>query len=105
MTVNLRSLLLFSTLILLSPCLGAQKGRVKVFILSGQSNMVGWANIRTLDHLGKDPKHASLLGRIKPERFLGEEEGCLHLLQCLQKTKVWSFVHWLRWGRGRMDRS
>ncbi len=44
----------------------AQKKRpLKVFILAGQSNMQGHAHIKTLDHLGKDPKYGYLLKKIK----------------------------------------
>ena len=49
---------------------GAQgKGPVKVFILAGQSNMDGQADIRTIDFLGedKDPARAALLKTFKPD--------------------------------------
>jgi serine/threonine protein kinase len=38
---------------------------VKVFLLAGQSDMGGRGHIRTLDWLGKDPQHGSLLRKIK----------------------------------------
>lgn len=37
---------------------------VKVFILSGQSNMVGWSHVRTLPSMGKDPKHRELFKKL-----------------------------------------
>jgi Carbohydrate esterase, sialic acid-specific acetylesterase len=45
------------------------KGPLKVFILAGQSNMDGQADIRTIDFIGedKDPKRASLLKIFKPD--------------------------------------
>ena len=45
------------------------KGPLKVFILSGQSNMDGQADIRTVDFLGedKDPAKAALLKAFKPD--------------------------------------
>ncbi|MCX5683770.1 MAG: sialate O-acetylesterase [Planctomycetota bacterium] len=41
------------------------KKPVKVFVLAGQSNMQGHALLRTLDHLGKDPKYGDLLKKLK----------------------------------------
>lgn len=41
--------------------------KVKVFILAGQSNMEGHGQLRTLDMLGKDPKHGQLLSLLKSE--------------------------------------
>jgi alpha-galactosidase len=38
---------------------------VKVFLLAGQNDMGGRAAIRTLDWIGKDPRHAYLLQKIK----------------------------------------
>jgi len=38
---------------------------VKVFILAGQSNMEGHGQIRSLDHLGDDPKYGHLLKLLK----------------------------------------
>lgn len=49
---------------------GAQgKGPVKVFIMAGQSNMDGQADVRTIDFLGedKDPARAALLKTFKPD--------------------------------------
>ena len=40
-------------------------GKVKVFVLAGQSNMQGHANLRTLDHLGADPQYGHLLKKLK----------------------------------------
>ncbi len=46
-----------------------KKDPVKVFILAGQSNMDGQADIRTLDFLGEDPDpaRAALLKTFKPD--------------------------------------
>ncbi len=48
---------------------GLAKGPVKVFILAGQSNMDGQAQIRTIDFLGEDPDPAvaGLLKIFKPD--------------------------------------
>jgi len=40
---------------------------LKVFILAGQSNMDGQANIATIDFLSEDKEHASLLKVFKPD--------------------------------------
>lgn len=46
-----------------------KKGPVKVFILAGQSNMDGQANIATIDFLAEDPDpaRAALLKKFKPD--------------------------------------
>ena len=46
----------------------AKKGPLKVFILAGQSNMDGQADMRTIDFLGEDPDpaRAGLLKKFKP---------------------------------------
>ena len=51
------------------PLRQAGKGPLKVYILAGQSNMDGQANIRTVDFLGedKDPARAALLKAFKPD--------------------------------------
>lgn len=41
--------------------------KLQVFILAGQSNMDGQANIATIDFLGEDKKHAKLLKVFKPD--------------------------------------
>jgi hypothetical protein len=38
---------------------------LKVFILAGQSNMEGHAQISTFDYIGKDPKTAPLLKEMR----------------------------------------
>lgn len=43
----------------------AAPGPVKAFVLSGQSNMVGWAHVRTLDALADDPDLAPWLARLR----------------------------------------
>ncbi len=47
--------------IMLLAVVGAGAKPVKVFILAGQSNMEGPANISTFDYIGDDPETASLL--------------------------------------------
>ena len=43
------------------------KGPLKVFILAGQSNMDGQADVRTIDFLGEDKNYGSLLKTFKPD--------------------------------------
>ncbi|MBL8869938.1 MAG: hypothetical protein JNK90_09085, partial [Planctomycetaceae bacterium] len=43
----------------------AVKAPLKVFILAGQSNMEGHAEIRTFDYIGKDPATAPLLKEMR----------------------------------------
>lgn len=59
-TPGLIALLALCTFALLAHAHAAQ-GPLKVFILAGQSNMQGHANVRTLDYIGKDPKTAPML--------------------------------------------
>ena len=63
-------LILFTALVaaLVFPARGGEqsttkpsKGKLKVFILAGQSNMEGHAKIETFDYLGDDPATAPLL--------------------------------------------
>ena len=57
----LRVLLVSGAAALLTHGAVAASGPLKVFILAGQSNMQGHANVRTLDYIGKDPKTAPML--------------------------------------------
>ncbi len=61
---------LFLTCILTLGCLATAtgKGPLKVFILVGQSNMQGHAQIRTFEHIGMDPKTAPLLEEMQDEK-------------------------------------
>lgn len=43
------------------------KNKLKVFILSGQSNMEGVCNVSTIDFIGEDKKHGHLLKKFKPD--------------------------------------
>jgi alpha-galactosidase len=43
----------------------AAGGPLKVYLLVGQSNMQGHAHVRTFDHIGMDPKTASILKEIR----------------------------------------
>jgi alpha-galactosidase len=54
------ALLALSTFAILGHAKAAQ-GPLKVFILAGQSNMQGHANVKTFDYIGKDPKTAPML--------------------------------------------
>lgn len=71
MTLTIRSLLLtaISALVLCQSAVADQpkKGPVKVFILAGQSNMDGNANVATIDFLGEDKEHGHLLKKFKPD--------------------------------------
>jgi alpha-galactosidase len=43
------------------------KSPLKVFLLAGQSNMDGQANVSTIDFLGEDKEHGHLLKKFKPD--------------------------------------
>jgi len=67
---------------LLSACVALQTGSaasgpLKVFILSGQSNMQGQANVSTLGYLGKDEKSAPMLRDILDKD--GNPKTCDHV--------------------------
>jgi hypothetical protein len=51
------------------PAAQPKKGPVRVFILAGQSNMDGQANVSTIDFLDEDPAQAraALLKKFKPD--------------------------------------
>ena len=48
-------------------CIGSVSARkpLKVYIMAGQSNMVGTGGIDTFDHIGDDPATAPLLGKMR----------------------------------------
>jgi hypothetical protein len=54
-------------LILLAACAAGAEAKkpIKVFVLAGQSNMQGQALLKTLDHLGNDPKYGQFLKKLK----------------------------------------
>ena len=58
-----------ASLLLVMPALAAEAKPLKVFILAGQSNMDGQANIETINFLAedKDPARAALLKTFKPD--------------------------------------
>jgi hypothetical protein len=58
-----------ATLVFAGPAWAGQpgKGPVKVFIMAGQSNMDGQANVRTIDFLGEDKENGHLLKTFKPD--------------------------------------
>jgi len=68
---RLRNLLLtFHVLMVIACCMvptnsWAQGKPLKVFILAGQSNMEGHAEIRTFDYIGKDPRTAAILKEMR----------------------------------------
>jgi len=45
----------------------AEKKRLQVFVLAGQSNMQGHAQVRTFEHIGMDPKTAPMLAEMLDE--------------------------------------
>jgi len=57
--------LLASVFLINAPHLQASEGKVKVFILAGQSNMEGHGQVRSLDHLGEHPRYGYLLEKLK----------------------------------------
>jgi hypothetical protein len=56
------------SLLLLLGLASAQAGKLKVFILAGQSNMEGHAKIETFDYVGDDPKSAPLLMEMRDKK-------------------------------------
>ena len=56
---------------------GTVKGPLKVFILAGQSNMQGHANISTFDYIGKDPMTAPILAAMRDSQ--GKPTVCEHV--------------------------
>ena len=44
-----------------------------MFILAGQSNMDGNANVSTIDFLGEDKEHGALLKKFKPAGWLNQQ--------------------------------
>ncbi len=82
----MKSILLLATLLAAS----ANAAPLKVFILSGQSNMQGHASITTFDYLAKDPKTAPLLAEMRDKD--GKPKVC---------DRVW--VSYLSQDRGGQD--
>jgi len=66
--------ILFSSLIIPVFSMVAQAAPLKVFILSGQSNMQGHASVTTFDYLAKDPKTAPFLEEMRDRK--GEPTVC-----------------------------
>jgi len=62
MNTRLATAVLFSLICILP---ASAKEPLKVFILAGQSNMQGHAEISTFDHIGMDPKTAPLLQEMR----------------------------------------
>jgi alpha-galactosidase len=70
MKIHRRSFLLLASLACVglsqhTTAQGSSAKPLKVFILAGQSNMQGHANISTFDYMGKDPKTAPLLAKMR----------------------------------------
>ncbi len=64
--IHLRRILsLFALSIGLMSSAWSAEAPLTVFVLAGQSNMQGHANIRTFDYLGKDPRTAPLLSDMR----------------------------------------
>ncbi len=59
---------------LLASTVTAATKPLKVFVLVGQSNMQGHARVRTLEHIGMDPKTAPLLRELQDEN--GQPRVC-----------------------------
>lgn len=47
-----------------SPSVAAEKRKLKVFVLAGQSNMQGHAKVSTFEHIGMDPATAPMLAEM-----------------------------------------
>ena len=61
-----RSLILILTLTVCRTVLADEvEGRLRVFILAGQSNMEGHARVETFDYIGDDPETAPLLAKMR----------------------------------------
>lgn len=71
-----RTLHLVLATLVAAPCLlmTAHAAPLKVYILAGQSNMQGHANVSTFDHIGKDPETAPLLRKMRDEH--GDPKVC-----------------------------
>ena len=57
--------LMLSVLGLLATMVAAETKPLQVYILAGQSNMQGHAQVRTFEHIGMDPKTAPLLAEMQ----------------------------------------
>ena len=85
-----------------SPAAHADDGTVKVFILSGQSNMVGWAHVRTLPHLGEDPAHADLYRKIARKNGAWIERDDVFVDACVDdKSRIGNLT--VGYGGGREE--
>lgn len=65
---------LFGLMLFVGAAFAAQAGKVKVFILAGQSNMQGHAKVTTFDYIGDDPRSAHLLKKMRNQD--GEPRIC-----------------------------
>ncbi len=65
--MNLRLFLLACVLVVSANFAQAEQKPLKVFVLVGQSNMQGHAHVRTLEHIGMDPKTKPLLQAIQSD--------------------------------------
>ena len=59
------TLLLFTCVVVVCPGVSASERALKVYILAGQSNMQGHAQVRTFEHLGMDSRTAPLLKEMR----------------------------------------
>ncbi len=62
--MRMRSIVFVTLCLLLAGQLAA-KGPLKIFVLAGQSNMQGHAQITTFDHVGMDPATAPILAEMR----------------------------------------
>ena len=63
---------------------GVEAKPLKVFILAGQSNMEGHAEVRTFDYIGKDPLTAPILKEMR-----GPDGAPLVLMMAVPMARVW----------------
>jgi hypothetical protein len=65
----MKRLMMFGVLVLMSPPrpVEAAGKRLRVYILAGQSNMEGHAQVRTFDYIGDDPATAPMLKLMRAE--------------------------------------
>jgi alpha-galactosidase len=78
-------------LLTLVPQVHAGSGKLKVYILAGQSNMEGHASVETFDYIGDDPATAPLL------KTMRDPDGKPHVCK-----NVWIsyYTGWERFGEG-----
>ena len=94
-TMNSIKLLFAMTALFCGHALAAEIKPLQVFILAGQSNMQGHAQVRTFEHIGMDPATKPLLAEMlgadgKPkvcERVWISSIGCAEAMAGLRRAK------------------